>query len=252
MRIIAITQARLGSSRLPGKVLKKIEGQSLLQLHLYRALQSKLVTQVVVATTDEPGVEQIAAIASDMHVEVYHGSLEDVLDRYYQAAKAYQADVVVRITSDCPLIDPQLIDDVIEFALQQGTDYCSNTLIPSFPDGQDIEVFSFEALQKAWQNAVLKSDREHVTPYIWKNSTHHQKDLFTSTCYVNEANDGDVRLTIDEAKDLETVSRIVNALGTGAGWKEYAVYYRTHTTEMGNADISRNEGYFNSLSTESH
>jgi spore coat polysaccharide biosynthesis protein SpsF len=250
MKIIAITQARVGSSRLPGKVLKDLGGQTLLGLHLERASASQWIHKLVVATTTEPDAERIVAIAREKNAGVYQGSLHDVLDRYYQAALAFGAGYVVRITSDCPLLDAQLIDAVIQFALDQDVDYASNTLEPSFPDGQDVEVFRFSALERAWKEAVLPSEREHVTAYIWKNSTFFNGSLFTSASFKSPVDYGQVRLTVDEPSDYDTVSALVRALGTGAGWEAYATYYQAQAGAMRNHAIHRNEGYQKSLNTD--
>lgn len=250
MKIIAITQARVGSSRLPAKVLKKLGSKTLLQLHLERAIQSTLINKLIVATTQEPGADQITAIAEQVGAAAYQGSIDDVLDRYYQAARLFEPDYVVRITSDCPLLDAQLIDEVIRFAVERQVDYVSNTLEASFPDGQDVEVFRFAALEKAWKEATLKSEREHVTAYIWKNSTWFKQSLFTSDNYKSKKSYGDVRLTVDEQKDYETIVKLINSLGADAGWEEYAAFYLDHAEEMSNSLITRNEGYLKSLSTD--
>lgn len=250
MKIVAVTQARVGSTRLPAKVLQQIAGKTLLQMHLERAGQARRVDSLVVATTNENGSEKIEAIATAAGAGCVHGSVEDVLDRFYQAVKNEGADYIVRITSDCPLLDPQLVDDVISYAVAKQVDYVSNTLVPSFPDGQDIEVFTFQALEKAWQEAALLSEREHVTPYIWKNSSFHQKGLFSSSNYRNETDYSFVRLTVDEASDLETIRLLVQQCGPAADWQTYADYYQLHQTQMPNAQVLRNEGYFTSLAKD--
>lgn len=250
MKIVAITQARVGSSRLPAKVLKTIGNRTLLELHLHRALKSKRINQLVVATTTETDADKIVAVAQEINVDVYCGSVNDVLDRYYQTAKKFEADYVVRITSDCPLIDPQMIDQVIGFAFEKGVDYVSNTLEPSFPDGQDVEVFKFAALEKAWKEAKLPSEREHVTAYIWKNSTWLNQPLFTSANLTSPINYSEVRMTIDELNDFETIKALMKVLGADADWESYAKYYQSHPEEMFNSNIVRNEGYLKSLSNE--
>ena len=166
MKVLLITQARIGSTRFPGKVTKMIGNTTLLGLHLQRVKESKKVTDWIVATTYENGVEQIIDIANNAGVKVYQGELNDVLDRFYQAALPYQPDYVVRVTSDCPLVDAHLIDEVIDLTIRNEADYGANILKEEFPDGQDVEVFTFKALEKAWNEAKLSSEREHVTPYI--------------------------------------------------------------------------------------
>jgi spore coat polysaccharide biosynthesis protein SpsF len=150
MKIIAITQARCGSTRLPNKVLKKINGETLLSIHLSRILKSKKIDQLLVATTTEPADGAIEEVAKSMGLPYYRGSVSNVLDRYYQAAKPHHPDWVVRLTSDCPLIDAGLIDKIIDKAIELDVDYCSNTLDPTYPDGMDAEVFKYSALEKAW------------------------------------------------------------------------------------------------------
>lgn len=171
MKVIAITQARYGSSRLPGKVLKTIQGKTLLQIHLDRICKSRKIDKLIVATTAEEEANDIAILAAKLGFTSFRGSVNDVLDRFFQAIQAENADYVVRLTSDCPLIDPELIDKIIQYTIDKKLDYCSNTLDPEYPDGQDVEVFTLSALKQAWTEAKLSSEREHVTPYIWKNSS---------------------------------------------------------------------------------
>jgi spore coat polysaccharide biosynthesis protein SpsF len=171
MRIVLITQARIGSTRFPNKVTMPLGTSTLLGVHLERVKKAKMVTACVVATTNEDGVNVITGIAQHSGVSVYQGNLNDVLDRFYQAALPFKPDYVVRVTSDCPLLDANLIDAVIELTIKEKADYGANILIEEFPDGQDVEVFTFSALQKAWEEAVLPSEREHVTPYIRNNSS---------------------------------------------------------------------------------
>jgi spore coat polysaccharide biosynthesis protein SpsF (cytidylyltransferase family) len=250
MKVIAITQARVGSSRLPEKVLKAIKGKTLLETHLERLMNSKRIDQLIVATTSEPKAELIKTIAEKWRAKVYQGSIHDVLDRFYQAVKNEEVDYVVRLTADCPLIDASLVDQVIDFMLLHKVDYVSNTLKPSFPDGEDIEVFTFEALEKAWTSAKLKSEREHVTPFIWKNSSYFQQSLFTSLNYSCEVDHSAVRLTVDEQRDFDTIQHLVEQLGSNARWHEYANYYAIHEAQMPNSNIRRNDGYEKSILEE--
>jgi spore coat polysaccharide biosynthesis protein SpsF len=171
-----------------------------------------------------------------------------VLDRYYQAAKPEQPDWVVRLTSDCPLIDAELMDKIIDKAIELDVDYCSNTLDPTYPDGMDSEVFKFSALEKAWHEAELNSEKEHVTPYIHKNSSFHNKKPFISYNYANNVSYEKVRLTVDEPVDFEVISEIIGKLGLDKDWKTYADYYLTNDTINAlNGNITRNEGYITSL-----
>jgi len=248
MKIVAITQARCGSTRLPNKVLKTVKGETLLAIHLNRILKSKKIDQLVVATTTEPADDAIEEVAKSMGLPYYRGSVSNVLDRYYQAAKSHHPDWVVRLTSDCPLIDAGLIDKIIDKAIELDVDYCSNTLNPTYPDGMDAEVFKYSALERAWHEAQLNSEKEHVTPYIHKNSSFHHKNLFTSYNYANDVNYERVRLTVDEQADFEVISHLINNLGLDKNWKIYADYYlEDKTINELNGNITRNEGYAASL-----
>ena len=248
MKIIAITQARYGSTRLPGKVLKTLHGKTLLAMHLERALGSKKIDKLIVATTTEPEASEIEKIALSLNCEVYKGSTTDVLDRYYQAAKKEAPDYIVRITSDCPLVDHRLMDKVIDTCTKGKFDFCANTLNPTFPDGVDVEVFSFAALEKAWKEATLPSDREHVTPYIWRNSSVKGEGLFKSFNYPGEKDYSRYRLTVDEPTDFELIKQLVLALGDQKEWIDYVNYLEQHKEVFEiNAHIKRNEGFMKSL-----
>lgn len=251
MKIIAITQARYGSSRLPGKILKKINNKTLLEIHLERVIKSKKVDRVIVATTHEPEAKEIIRIAQLCGCYAFQGSMNDVLDRYYQAAKNENADYVVRITSDCPLIDAQLIDDIIDECINAGYDYCSNTLSLSFPDGLDVEVFKYSVLEKAWNDATIPSDREHVTSYIWRNSTHNGGKIFTSHNFANEINFSLFRLTVDELEDYELIAKLVMKIGYEKSWKEYVLFIQEHyDLFILNKHLERNAGYTKSLNED--
>jgi spore coat polysaccharide biosynthesis protein SpsF len=248
MEVLAITQARSGSTRLPNKVLKTIGSETLLEIHLQRILKSKKIDQLLVATTVDDLDVKIVEIAKRNGLPFYQGSIDNVLDRFYQAAKKLQPKWVVRLTSDCPLIDADLIDTIINFAIDKDVDYCSNTLNPTFPDGMDIEVFKFSALEKAWNEAKLDSEKEHVTPYIHKNSTFNGLDLFSSSNYEQADNYGNVRLTVDEPADFKVVKLIIEKLGLDKTWKEYTDFYISNKEISGlNSSSERNEGYDKSL-----
>lgn len=251
MKILAVTQARSGSTRLPAKVLKTIEENTLLDIHLHRLKKSKRINDLIVATTIEPDDERIAEVASRNGLPFYRGSVNDVLDRFYQAAWNFSPDYVVRITSDCPLIDPLLVDQVIDFTIKGGYDYVSNVMYQrGYPDGEDVEVFKFQALEKAWKEAGLSSEREHVTPYIRNNSSAFEKSLFTSAEYPAEEDYTSVRLTVDEPADFEVIKRMVSALGIDATWQEYTKYYLKNNIVQLNGSIERNGGYKKSLKND--
>lgn len=248
MKIVVITQARSGSTRLPNKVLKQIKGKSLLQIHIDRIKKAKLVDEIYIATTVSDRDTVIEELAKEFKVNCYRGSENDVLDRFYQTVKNDKADYVVRLTSDCPLIDPILIDEVIEKAVALNVDYYSNGLEELYPDGQDIEVFKFKALETAWKEAKLTSEREHVTPYIKNNSTFFGKSKFTSENHGIDFNYNNVRLTVDEPADFEVMEKIIEELGTNKSWKTYADFYLTNKKVLKlNNNIIRNEGFLKSL-----
>ncbi|HUX95599.1 MAG TPA: glycosyltransferase family protein [Bacteroidales bacterium] len=253
MKILAITQARYGSSRLPGKVLKTINGKTLLEIHLERILQSKAISKLKVATTIEAGAEMIESIANNLGVDTFKGSIDDVLGRFYFTALPEKPDIVVRLTSDCPLIDPIEIDRVIEICIKGGYDYASNALVPTFPDGVDTEVFKFSALEIAYKDAILKSDREHVTPYIWRNSSFKGGDIFTSFNVENPEDYSKYRITVDTLVDFAVIENLVKNLGIKRGWMDYIKYLDAHPNILNiNANEERNEGYKKSLENDNN
>jgi spore coat polysaccharide biosynthesis protein SpsF len=171
LKILTIIQARTSSSRLPGKILLSAVGKPLL-LHMFeRVSKAKYSGKVVIATTTSPEDDIIEDICRLQGISVYRGHPTDLLDRHYKAALKYEADVVLKIPSDCPLIDPDIIDEVIDYYLKNidSLDFASNLRPPTFPDGNDVEIFSFETLEQAWKKADQEYEREHTTPYIWNN-----------------------------------------------------------------------------------
>lgn len=251
MQVVAITQARIGSSRLPGKILLEINGSSLLEIHLQRIKAATTIDQLIVATTLEPGIGPALRIAEKNGVEYFQGSTLDVLDRFYQALKHIRPEYVIRLTADCPLIDPRLIDKVVRFGQERQLDYCSNTLEEKYPDGQDVEVFRFSVLEKAWQEAVLPSDREHVTPFIRKNSDYMGGTMFKAANFNDGVQLGGLRMTVDEQRDLDLITELVTQLGTGASMEAYAGFLQTHPGVRSiNSNIQRNEGYQKSLDND--
>lgn len=207
--VIAIVQARMGSERLPGKVLMDIVGRPMLWHVVNRIKYAKYIDKLVIATTTNKKDDVIEDFCKKYALDFYRGSEGDVLDRYYQTAKKYQVDVVVRITSDCPLIDPEVVDKVVAFYLKNRdiVDYASNSLKRSYPRGLDTEVFSFEVLKKTWQEANKLYQREHVTPYIYEHP-----EIFRLANVNNDEDLSYVRWTVDEKKDLEFVREIYKRL----------------------------------------
>ncbi len=251
MKILAITQARIGSTRFPEKILKTINGESLLEIHLKRAKQSKLISKLKVATTTEQDADKIVNVANLLGVDVYKGSVDNVLERFYQAAIPEAPDWIVRLTSDCPLIDAQLIDKVIEHALNNNLDYVSNTLKPTYPDGFDVEVFRFEALKRAMSEHTLKSESEHVTPYIWKNSTYMGGNKFKSDCLLNDTDYSELRITVDTKEDYEMIKKLIELFGSEKTWFDYTKsLIENPEIRKINQQYSRNEGYEKSVNND--
>ncbi len=207
MKAKIIIQARTNSNRLPGKVLLNILGKPVLEHVIERAGKAKNAGGVIVATTTNDEDLPIAAIAERLGVDVYRGSEDDVLDRFYQAAKHFSLQHIVRITADCPLIDPAVIDEGIDGYFSSGANYCSNVLERTFPDGEDVEVFSFNALETAWKEAKLSSEREHVTTYIRK---HAEKFKLSNFSY--KTNAAVKRWTLDEEKDFVFIKSVYEKL----------------------------------------
>lgn len=249
-KIFIVTQARVGSSRFPKKVLKKIGKETMLSLHLKRLQKSKLATKIIVATTHEIGADKIISISEKLGVSSFQGSTQDVLDRFYKSVVNEKPDFIVRVTSDCPLIDPSLVDNVIEMTINNKLDYGANILKEEFPDGQDVEVFTFNALKKAWEEATLPSDREHVTPYIRKNSSFNQGQLFESKNFDAPNNFNHLRMTVDEPADLETIKILIDKLGDNETWETYSEYIIQNNSKLKSQSIVRNEGYLKSLNKD--
>lgn len=247
---VLITQARTGSTRLPGKVLMEINQIPLLKIHLDRLKKSKNVDKIIVATTDCEEDNIIEKLSTEWGYEVYRGSENDVLDRFYQAVKDINPLWVVRVTSDCPLIDPLLVDKVIEVTQANNKDYGSNVIDETFPDGQDVEVFKFTALETAWKSAIKESEREHVTPYIRNNSNIKGENIFSAISYKNNIDYSNIRITVDEPRDFELINKVITDLGLNKGWLDYTEHIINNKLNEINGNIIRNEGYLKSLKND--
>lgn len=250
LKTLLVTQARSGSTRLPGKVLKKVDDKTLLQIHLDRLRNCTNVSEIIVATTDKPEDTVIYDLVKDWGFSASRGSESDVLDRFYQAVRDKEADWIVRVTSDCPLLDPALVDNVITFVQDKNMDYGTNGLVEHFPDGQDIEVFKFSALETAWKNAKLNSEREHVTPYIRNHANGSGEDLFKMINYPCENNYSHIRMTVDEPRDFDLIAYLIQQLGTDKTWLEYTEYIIDNDLTKMNNKIVRNEGLLKSLKND--
>jgi spore coat polysaccharide biosynthesis protein SpsF len=236
----------MSSTRLPSKVLMMVNNDTLLDIHVKRVSQSKYIDKHVVATSDSLSDNILYEHCQDNNIECYRGSEDDVLDRFYKVAQIFKPKILVRLTADCPLIDAELIDKAICLFISEGVDYVSNTMILSFPDGLDVEVFSIEALEKAWRFASLNSEREHVTPYIWKNSDYMGIQMFSSKNLLSKKDFSKYRLTVDEKEDFVLVENLIKRLGTKCSWLHYVNCIVENKIEINNK-FSRNEGYNKSL-----
>jgi len=210
LKSVAIIQARMNSSRLPGKVLKQVSGRPLISFMYERVSSSEELDYVVVATSQESSDDPIYEYCIKHAIPCQRGSLDDVLDRYYTVAEMMSADIVVRLTGDCPVIAPKVIDELVKVYKKGGYDYVANTAPPdgvTFPEGMDVEVFSMAALKRAWNEAKKPSDREHVTFYFWKNP-----DIFSCYRYDLEEDYSMFRLTVDYPQDFELIEKILMEL----------------------------------------
>lgn len=227
MRTVIIAQARMSSTRLPGKTLMDLGGAPVIDHVIARCRRSRRADDLWVATTTDPSDDVLVGHLRQAGVPYVRGSLEDVLSRYDLAADAADADVIVRITCDCPLIDPEVIDHVIGLlAAEPPVDYCSNTLVRTYPIGMDTEVFTRAALARAHDEAVEPLEREHVTPYIYQ----HPADFrLRNAAAPAEAAWPDLRLTVDEPVDLAMLDELVTAVGRDAGLPEIVGYLKTHS-----------------------
>ena len=247
MRHLAIIQARCGSTRLPNKVLQDVCGLSAIERMLNRVSRSKLVDEFIVATTINKEDTEIVKTVSNLGYRVFVGSSSDVLDRYYQAAKLIKPEYVIRLTADCPLLDWRLIDKAINSMKPESDDLYM--LTETYPDGEDIEIVRFEALERAWKSARLASEREHVTIYI-KN----HPDLFKLQDFVYEGDNMNAeRWTLDEAEDLELIRAVYKHFAPNDDFTIEEIFEYLHGTEEGkktwelNRAYARNEGLAKSL-----
>jgi spore coat polysaccharide biosynthesis protein SpsF len=203
MRVVAIIQARMSSTRLPGKVLKDLGGETVLSRVVHRTRRARLLDEVVVATSILPADDDIVQECERLKAACFRGDEADVLDRYYRAAQQYAADAVVRITADCPLIDPELIDDAIRALFDENADYATNSLVLTYPRGLDVEVFTVRSLEHAWREAKESYERVHVTPYFYEVGGRFRIASLTA-----EADYSQHRWTLDTAEDFELIQTI--------------------------------------------
>ncbi len=238
--VLAILQARMSSTRLPGKVLKPILGRPMLSLHIERVRRAGQLDTILVATSSELSDNPIAELCTNEGIACHRGSLNDVLDRFYTAAKPYQPNHVVRLTGDCPLADPAIIDQVVVHHLKNGFDYTSNCRPPTFPDGLDVEVFKFSVLEQAWKEAAKQYEREHVTPFMWQQPERFKLGNVTASKDLSR-----MRWTVDRAEDLAVVTEIYESLypkNPAFGFSDILNFIKQHPEiEKINDGFMRNE-----------
>ncbi len=243
--ILAILQARMSSSRLPGKVLKPILGVPMLMRQIERVSRCSGIDQLCVATTTNQSDDSIAELCKEHSTLLYRGDENDVLDRFYQAARAFDAEHIVRLTGDCPLADSVLIDAVVDYYFKGGYDFVSNCIRPKFPDGLDVAVFSRRVLDESWENAKLPSHREHVTLYARESSS------YQIGSYESHLDLSHLRWTVDEPADFDFVTRVYEEIYTAnpefSSEEVYDLLERKPELLNLNSKYTRNEGLKKSL-----
>ncbi len=247
MKYLVIIQARCGSSRLPSKVMKDIEGKTALEQMLNRVSKSTRIDEIVVATTINREDIPIVRLVSELGYRVFVGSSDDVLDRYYQVSKLIRPEYVIRLTSDCPLFDWRLLDTAIDELEEDSDDLCSYT--ETFPDGEDLEIIRFSALEDAWRNANLASEREHVTIYI-KNHPEKFK-LQNYECKIGNLKEE--RWTLDEKEDLDLIREVYRHFAPRTDFSMEEIYHFLQANpdiRSLNQKYIRNEGLLKSLAED--
>lgn len=211
MKVVCLVQARVGSTRLPGKILKEICGKTILHHEIDRLKKCKEIDEIVIATTDKEDDDKIVNEAKKLSVKYFRGSENDVLSRFYYSAKENNADIIVRVTSDCPCIDFEILDKMLIYFKdkykEKQVDYLSNTIKRTYPRGYDIEIFTFSALEKSYINAKKEYEREHVTPYIYDKTNN-----FLKLSFENKDDYSNYRVTLDTIEDFIVIKNIFENL----------------------------------------
>jgi len=238
MKNLCIIQARMASTRLPGKILKEIAGVPLLEYLVKRLGQAKKIDKIIIATGEGESNDKMESLCQKINIDCFRGSENDVLDRYYQCSLKYpDYKNIVRITGDCPLIDPEVVDQVIDLFEQGSYDYASNVNPPTFPDGMDVEVFSRQALETSAKEATSKIDREHVNEYILRSNKFSKGNLKAPADYSR------YRLTVDNKEDFEVIKFLINKSVSNAGYLDYIKLLEDNPEVLKiNFHIKRNEG----------
>lgn len=245
-KVYALLQARSDSSRLPGKVLKNILDKPMIIHQLERTSRSKLIDKLILVTSNEESDNQLAKIIQDNKYTLFRGDKNNVLKRFYDSLSTYNLDdndIIVRLTGDCPLHDPEIIDELIEEFQNQKYDYLANCIEPIYPDGLDVEVFNYKALKSAYKNATTLVELEHVTPYIRADKNLNIKNFKKKPLHNNW------RLTVDESEDFHLISKIYKHFNSNSfSFEELISYLEANKDLLNiNSHINRNEGYIKSL-----
>jgi len=244
--VLAVIQARMASKRLPAKVLQDVSGKPVLLWVVERISRAREIDELVVATSNNPFDNAIEHFCDEYAIPVRRGEENDVLERFYKVCCEFKPETIVRITADCPLIDYEVVDRVITTFMETDCDYASNTLNRTYPRGLDTEVFTFKTLERAWIEAKLPSEREHVTPYIWKHP-----DIFTLVSVEDDEDNSRLRLTLDVEEDLEFIREIynrINDIDEFCGYKKIIELLKDEPHLLNiNADVEGDTGYKKSL-----
>jgi spore coat polysaccharide biosynthesis protein SpsF (cytidylyltransferase family) len=245
-QIIALLQARTDSSRLPKKVLKPILDKPMIIHQLQRTMESKQITKLILLTSNESSDNELAEVVKEYKFTLYRGDKSNVLKRFFDATKELNLlddDIIVRLTGDCPLHDATIIDEAIEAFMESECDYLANCINPIYPDGLDVEVFNFRSLKLSYKNAILVSEKEHVTPYIRDSGLFKVKNLEKKSIY------NGWRLTVDEESDFKLITKIYGHFNrTIFSFNETIEFLEKNQELLGlNSTIKRNEGYIKSL-----
>jgi spore coat polysaccharide biosynthesis protein SpsF len=240
----------MGSSRLPGKILADLAGKSMLQRVVERISAAQCIDEIILATTTETSDNELVKYVNDKNLcKIFRGSENDVLSRFYECANLAKADLIIRITADDPLKDPEIISAAVNILVSNSDlDYCSNTIVPTFPEGLDVEVFRFSTLKRAYDEASLISEREHVTPYIWKHPEMFK--LHNLICFKNLS---DWRWTVDKPQDLVFMRKVFTYFKDNPliSYKEIISWLEVNPQIISiNSSIKRNSGYLESVQSE--
>ena len=239
MKVVAIVQARTGSSRLPNKVMKIVEGKPVIELLFLRLNKAKNINQIILATSDLKRDDILAQHIKNIGFEVFRGSESNVLERFFYASEEYKADIVIRITGDCPLVDSSIIDEMVKKFKTSSLDYFSNIDPPTFPDGLDVEIFTKSSLSEVFKLAKSSFDKEHVTPF------YRSSKIFKTGCFRNSQDLSGMRFTLDEKLDLIFIENVFKYFKPDIffSWEKVSILMNSKTSIMGlNQNIPRNEG----------